>query len=256
VLGLDKLLAESLKKESSWRNVGFKVFRPDAIFHPGTADFSPGWFMQRHEVSYHTILLMWIFRSLHVQRLADDLYASVALRTREGGQFLHAISNTEILVNAILALSAQELYQIGMAATAALQHDNWVHDWYENMNLWISAFSGMQVIVNRLTPSHRDIGGSAAMYNLLVSTGTHESSHITLRDVQASMRYLPGTVVLVCGRVLRHEVTTWSGGERICIAHYMCDNVHNRLGLPRPDWVDIEEYTTLMEIGFQSRQGL
>lgn len=186
----------------------------------------------------------------------DDLYASVALRTMEGGQFLRAISNTEIVVNAISALCARELYQIGMAATHALKYDNWVNKWYENINLWTSAFSGIQAIVNRSTPSHRDSGASGAMYDLLFSAGTHEYAEVILRDLQAKMVYLPGTVVLVCGRVLRHAVPTWSGGERICIAHYMRDNVHNRLGLPRPDWVDIGVYTNLMGTGFQSRQRL
>jgi Oxygenase domain of the 2OGFeDO superfamily len=195
-----------------------------------------------------------LLKNLYLQRLQDDLYVSLALRTQDGANFLHAIANAETLLNAILALSATQLYQMGMEATNALKFDNWVHQWYENVYLWISVFSGIQVIVNRSTPPHRDTGAAGPMYDLLFSTGTHESAELRLGDVQANLGYLPGTVVLVCGRVLRHEVSAWDGGERICIAHYMRDNVHNRLGLPRPDWVNIKSYRELMGIGFTSRQ--
>lgn len=53
VLGLDRLLEKSMRKHSSstsWRGNGFTLFRPEALFHPGTVDLSPGWFMQRQQV--------------------------------------------------------------------------------------------------------------------------------------------------------------------------------------------------------------
>ena len=53
VLGLDKLLEKSMRKHSSstsWRGKGFTLSRPEALFHPGTVDLSPGWFMQRQQV--------------------------------------------------------------------------------------------------------------------------------------------------------------------------------------------------------------
>ena len=46
-------MAKSLKKYSasnSWRGSGFQTHSSDGLFHPGTADLSPGWFMQRHQV--------------------------------------------------------------------------------------------------------------------------------------------------------------------------------------------------------------
>jgi hypothetical protein len=35
-----------------WRLQGFAEPEACPLFHPGLADFSPGWFMQRHEVSH------------------------------------------------------------------------------------------------------------------------------------------------------------------------------------------------------------
>jgi hypothetical protein len=157
-------------------------------------------------------------------------------------------------MNAALASCGQELYQIGTEAVEMLKQGEGLHMWYEDINLWPSVFSGIQAIINRITPSHRDSGAAAPVFDLLVSAGTHQSAAITLGDVEANLSYMPGTVVLVCGRVLRHEVPTWKGGERICIAHFMRDNVHERLGLPRPKWVSMDSYRGMMSSGFLSRQ--
>ena len=187
--------------------------------------------------------------------MQDEIHVSTGLWTEEGAEFLQAISETEVLVNTIYSACSQEMYQIASEAINLLTYGNVLHKWHENVDLWVSCFSGIQVIVNRVTPAHRDTGGCAQAYDLLVSAGTHTSANIHIHDVQANMTYSPGTVVLVCGRVLRHEVSTWHGGERICIAHYIHDNVHERLGLPRPDWVTIDTYRHFMEPLFQLRQG-
>lgn len=164
------------------------------------------------------------------------------------------ISNSEILIDSVLALCHPEQYRIGMEAIGKLKFET--DEWHPNVGLWPSAFSGIGVIVNRVTPAHRDRGASAPVFDLLASMGLHKSATISLPDVQADLSYGPGTILLVCGRVLRHEVQIWDGGERICVAHYMRDNVHNRLGLQRPDWVYTNMYYSLMDEGYRSRQGL
>ena len=115
---------------------------------------------------------------------------------------------------------------------------------------------GTPLIVNRLTPPHKDPGSALTHYDLLLSVGTHKSARIQLHDVQASLSYHPGTAVLLCGRIILHEVSSWEGGERICLAHYVRDMVHDRLGLDRPDWVSGKDYTSLMSAGYRLRQGL
>jgi hypothetical protein len=148
------------------------------------------------------------------------------------------------------------MYEIGNKAIEQIQAGEGLQQWHEHVHLWPSAFSGIQAIVNRITPSHRDTGAAPSMFDLLVSAGTHRNANLRLGDVKANLSYKPGTVVLVCGRVLKHEVADWKLGERICMAHFMRDNVHQRLGLPRPTWVDIEEYRSLMEASFRSRQNI
>jgi hypothetical protein len=116
-------------------------------------------------------------------------------------------------------------------------------------------FSGIEVISNRKTPNHRDSQSAAPVYDFLVSAGTHEHAWLDLPDCKARLLYNPCTVVALCGRVLRHGVEDWDGGERICIAHFIRDSVHNRLGLRRPEWVIAKTYRCMMDQNFVERQG-
>jgi len=188
-----------------------------------------------------------------MQRLIDDIYVSTGLRSQDGAHFIQAISPVEMMMNAALSLCAPQMFAIGSHAIDLIKEGDCLHAWHEHVNLWPSAFSGIEAIVNRSTPAHRDPGASSSTFDLLVSAGTHTSSSIHIYDVNANLEYQPGTIVLLCGRVLKHEVLSWNGGERICIAHYMWDNVHQRLNLPRPDWVSIDTYRDLMDSAFCSR---
>jgi hypothetical protein len=187
------------------------------------------------------------------QGLQDDIYVSETLRKPEMKQSLPSIANSEFLCNSVLALVSPELYKIGLDAVNRLKHSV-VHSMgHPNMSLWPSVYSRIQIIVNRETPAHRDPGAAPPAYDMLVSTGTHTVSDFYLADIKTTLLYAPGTVVALCGRVLRHEVMTWEGGERICIAHYMKDNVHERLMLPRPGWVHRDKYCGMMEQSFHER---
>lgn len=216
--------------------------------------------MQRHEVSFLSMIAVTIPTGPPCQRLEDGLYISTLLRTSAGGQFMAAISNAEIIINSVTALCSREQYVLGMESINMLKYKlngqrHLKGEWHDCVGFWPSVFSGIGVIVDRVTPSHRDKGACAQAYDLLLSMGTHRSATLRLSDVQAELSYWPGTIVMVCGRVLRHAVESWEGGDRICCAHYMRDNVHNRLQLPRPNWVDINIYRELMDEGFRARQG-
>lgn len=124
-------------------------------------------------------------------------------------------------------------------------------------SLWQSLFTASQVIVNRTTPAHRDSGSAPPMYDLLTSAGTHSSAQLALPDLEATLSYSPGTVIAIAAKVLLHGVNSWTGGERICIAHYMRDAVLGHLGVERPHWVVRgEEYNYMMCVAFRRRHGL
>ncbi|EGO04364.1 hypothetical protein SERLA73DRAFT_44664, partial [Serpula lacrymans var. lacrymans S7.3] len=85
---------------------------------------------------------------------------------------------------------------------------------------WPSVYSGIQVIVNRETPSHSDKGGCPSSLDTLVSLGTNQNAILQLDNLKAELEYRPETMIGIMGRVLRHTVpaSSWGSGERICIA--------------------------------------
>ena len=150
--------------------------------------------------------------------------------------FLQSIAHAEVLCNATMSLTAPYLYDLGCSAIVKLQAGMEMSKPCKNVELWPSIFSAMQVIVNRQTGPHRDKGGCPSHYDLLVSVGTHNHAAFKLPELGLSLLYNPGAFVVLVGKVFLHEVMTWEGGERICVAHFMKDAVHNRLQLPRPQW--------------------
>lgn len=149
--------------------------------------------------------------------------------------FITEIQPLELLADAVTSIINPQLYYVGRQASRLVQT---LHP----TTPWASVWSGIALIVNRETPLHRDSGGSASMYDLLISAGTHQTCHIDVYELGAEFVYLPGTMVALSGKVLRHGVKTWGGGERICAAHFMKDGVHNRMGQPRPSWPELDDY--------------
>ncbi|KAI6124683.1 hypothetical protein EV401DRAFT_1886257 [Pisolithus croceorrhizus] len=78
---------------------------------------------------------------------------------------------------------------------------------------WPSIYVGIDVIVNQETPPHLDKVSAPSLLDLL-----------------------PGTMIYLAGKLLHHSVPKWEKGERIALAHYMKDAVHNRFGLARPSF--------------------
>jgi hypothetical protein len=140
--------------------------------------------------------------------------------------FIEGIQHAELLNNAIMALIAPELYDVGLSAIIKTMDGIEMAKHYENVRLWPSIFTGIEVIVNRLTPPHRDKGGCPSHMDLLVSTGTHKQASIDFCELGLSLSYSPGTMVALSGRVFLHEVMKWEEGERVCFAHFMKDAVH------------------------------
>lgn len=183
----------------------------------------------------------------------DELYVSQEF-CREGKQLVTDIRDAEAILNCIGILICPELHSIGTTAIDKLiQSEDLLHTWHKNVTLWPSFFSGIEFISNRKTPSHRDGRAAASTYDFLVSAGRHTEARLDLPDIDTQLSYDPGTVVAICGRVLRHRVEEWKG-ERLCVAHFIRDAVHNRLGLPRADWVKNGPYLAMMDKAFLARQ--
>jgi hypothetical protein len=188
-----------------------------------------------------------------MKKLQDWLIPSVTLRTPTAEAWLLGMQATEYLCNAILALTHPALFDAGVQAILNIQDSMEVSHirTHEHVPLWPSVFSGIGVISNRKTLRHRDQGGFTSSYDLLASAGTHRSSTINIPELGASFSYNPGTVFMICGKLLSHSVDEWEGGERICVAHYMRNMVHGRLGVHRPNWCKMTMYTRYFNKSFR-----
>ena len=117
-------------------------------------------------------------------------------------------------------------------------------------NHWTSIFTGINVISNRRTINHRDRFGHLPWYDLLLSVGTYKRAKLVLHDLQAQFAYNPGTVVLLCGKLLYHEVPFWGAGDRVCYAHFMREEVLNCLGVlgRKVGWATVDKIRSTLGI--------
>jgi hypothetical protein len=158
------------------------------------------------------------------------------------------IAQVETICDAVLCLAAPALYEAGRTSIHKVKSGIAMARDYENTELWPSSYTATQFIVNRTTPPHRDAGGAPTHYDLLVSAGTHTSARFKIREEDLELSYNPGTMVLLCGKLLTHEVPGWEGGERICVAHFMKDSVHDHLQVARPPYPLQSRYFEMLDI--------
>lgn len=159
-------------------------------------------------------------------------------------EFLNAMFRAEQIVNAINSLIAPELYR---AAQSTLQSLMLLPEPIpSSVRTWPSIASGMAVVVNRSTPPHKDKNGMNSCYDLLMTAGEYTSCHLELEEINIKLEYLPRGIVAICGKVFKHGVNEWSGGDRICLAHYFRKNVFYRMNTKVPDYVNSAFFTKLM----------
>lgn len=116
----------------------------------------------------------------------------------------------------------------------------------DTMNIareWQSVYTGIAIISNRITPSHRDSKGRPEWYDTLVSyAGIDSRPRLLLNDLGVDLEYSSGTVVGICGSILQHEVQSWGDADRVCYAHFMREAVRERLKVGPAGWVYQDMY--------------
>lgn len=160
-------------------------------------------------------------------------------------QWLQDMEESSALIGATMSLIHPELYKAGRQAILTLCDSPEIvkegKEILEVLPLWSSPFSGYSVISNRCTPLHRDNQSRKQWYDLLVTAGEYQDAQLSLPGIGTTFAYDSGTVVGLSGRVLQHGVSKHSG-NRLCLAHYMRDKVHERLGIPAPGWMKLDYY--------------
>jgi hypothetical protein len=154
--------------------------------------------------------------------------------------WLGAISESNVIISAILAVIHPKLYDAGWKAVERLKKTPEIGP-QEVLDRWASAFSGVAVISNRLTPPHRDTGSANQWYDMLVTLGSYRNCNLELPGLGISLEYSPGAVVGLLGKVLEHAVPTFEG-DRVCYAYFMRNDVHKWANVPAGDWMSTKYY--------------
>lgn len=165
------------------------------------------------------------------------------LKTPASLEWLDATSKSNMILSAILAVIHPELYKAGQEVHANLRNDSRFqrHDVNFALDRWGSAFTGVAVISNRVTPDHRDGGSRKQWYDILVTLGPYRDCKLKFAGLGVNLDYGPGTVIGLSGMVLQHAVPEFQG-ERLCYAYFMKDNVHEWAGVSGYTWMNISHY--------------
>lgn len=167
------------------------------------------------------------------------------------------IAPVEQLLDKLFSAISPDLHQIASRARDKVSQDTSLpigsKKWGQNKiaevaQAWPTAASGVSVIANRASVCHTDNKGCKEWYDILLTAGTYKECWFRLPDLDLQLKYLPGTVVALNGRILKHEVVEWKGGDRVCYAHWFRHTVLRTLfteeELPSlPSWVTQSRYT-------------
>ena len=136
------------------------------------------------------------------------------------------------LLDAVLKVIHPQLYEAHSKAAASLLNEPKSEDW--PFLTWPFIYSDVDIIANRSIKRHRIRDGADTFYDHLLSLGEGHNAQLHITNLQAEFEYQPGTSVLFPGKILAHSVPSWTVGERVVIALYGKDDVHNWLQLEKP----------------------
>lgn len=194
---------------------------------------------------YVICLILQISQSDPAKNNTKPIVVSSVLQSGVADDFLKAMFRTEQIVNGINSLIAPELYNAGQSTLQKLA--GLPEPIPSHVHTWPSVASGIAVVINRSTKIHKDYNGINSCYDLLMTAGEYTDCHLDVEDLNMKVEYLPGGIVAICGKVLGHAVNNWSGGNRICIAHYFRRNVFYRMKTKMPGYVEFSSFTKLMD---------
>jgi hypothetical protein len=80
-------------------------------------------------------------------------------------------------------------------------------------------YEGREILVNRQSLLHTDDQDPPWGYAILAAAGYHKGGFVRFPHLGLRVRFEPGDIIAVRGRVLPHEVEGWTG-QRITIPHF------------------------------------
>jgi hypothetical protein len=95
-------------------------------------------------------------------------------------------------------------------------------------------FEGRAIMWNRQTPLHGDKTDPIRSWVVLVVLGKFRKGHLFIPRLNLRLFYEPGTVIILRGHLLPHEVEAWEGGQRISMAHFTHESLWREFNMECP----------------------
>lgn len=162
-------------------------------------------------------------------------------------EFLAELKDHGQVMDAILSIIHPELFT---AAQRSFEINKSKNPESSAVFAWPCSFSAMSVICNRLTPEHKDRRTDRFWYDFLTSAGHHKEATFKTSGIGYSFDYAPGTMIALCAADIFHEVDSWYGFDRICIAHFMRKSVMKARDLLIPAASTLDQFTAQMDREF------
>jgi hypothetical protein len=94
---------------------------------------------------------------------------------------------------------------------------------------------GRAIMFNRQTPVHPDRQDPFKAWATMITLGKFsQGGSLYIPRLKLRIRYLPGDVVAIRGRILPHEVEAWGDGQRVSIAHFTHESLWRLFGMSCP----------------------
>jgi hypothetical protein len=93
---------------------------------------------------------------------------------------------------------------------------------------------GRAIVYNRRSGSHKDTKDPPKAWAFMLVVGEYEGGELILERLGKKIRYAPGDLIAIRGRVLEHEVAAWSGKCRISMVHFTHQALWTQLGMVVP----------------------
>lgn len=139
------------------------------------------------------------------------------------------------VIAAALAIMHPDLYRCTQECMRQLAMSGKINLFEATLLLWPLVFNVVSLIANRQSPLHRDVRARLGWYDVLATFGNYVGGILEMSNIGLKVSYDPGTVVALCGKSIRHGAGE-VGGDRICLAYFMRDKVHQWAGVRAPTY--------------------
>jgi hypothetical protein len=95
----------------------------------------------------------------------------------------------------------------------------------------ILLMEGREFLFNKHSAIHIDKNDPQMGWASLVALGTFRGGRMKMHQLGLTVRFEPGDMVMLRGRVLKHSVEEWDGGQRISIPHFTHSSVWEAFGM-------------------------